>query len=257
MRSRNIKPGFFKNEHLAELSAADRLLFIGLWCLADREGRLEDRPKRIKMELMPMDNYDVSSGLDGLEHGGFITRYVIEGKGIIEIGSFCKHQSPHGTEKDSELPDSNGMLTANERGKNGQVTGQKRLINVKERESEVNKRPDSLIPDSLIPDSLNNKQRPAKPASGLSASDLVSMGVDPDVARDFLVIRKAKKTPLTATALKGIESEAAKAGVTLSTALATCAVRGWQSFKAEWHTQSNGQTQQPQQQTGYKEYRPK
>ena len=267
MRSRNIKPGFFKNEHLAELSAADRLLFIGLWCLADREGRLEDRPKRIKMELMPMDNYDVSSGLDGLEHGGFITRYVIEGKGIIEIGSFCKHQSPHGTEKDSELPDANGMLTVHERGKNGQVTGQKRLINVKEREPEVNKRPDSLIPDSLIPDSLipdslipdslNNKQRPAKPASGLSASDLVAMGVDEQVAIDFLSIRRAKKSPLTTTALKGIEKEAEKAGVTLSTALATCAVRGWQSFKAEWHTQSNGQTQQPQQQTGYKEYRPK
>ena len=165
MRSRNIKPGFFKNEHLAELSAADRLLFIGLWCLADREGRLEDRPKRIKMELMPMDNYDASSGLDGLEHGGFITRYVIEGKGIIEIGSFCKHQSPHGTEKDSELPDSNGMLTANERGKNGQVTGHKRLINVKERESEVNKRPDSLIPDSLIPDSPKPVVAPAKPSS--------------------------------------------------------------------------------------------
>jgi hypothetical protein len=256
MRSRNIKPGFFKNEHLAELSAADRLLFIGLWCLAaDREGRLEDRPKRIKMELMPMDNYDVSSGLDGLEHGGFITRYVIEGQSIIEIGSFCKHQSPHGTEKDSELPDSNGMLTVHERGKNGQVTGQKRLINVKERESEVSKRPDSLNPDSLNPDSLNNKQRPAKPASGLSASDLVNMGVDAEVARDFLAIRKAKKAPLTATALKGIESEAAKASVTLSTALATCAVRGWQSFKADWYKPAD--QQQPQQQTGYKEYRPK
>lgn len=101
------------------------------------------------------------------------------------------------------------------------------------------------------------ENKPAKPSAGLSASDLVAKGVDEQVAIDFLSIRRAKKSPLTTTALKGIEKEAEKAGVTLSTALATCAIRGWQSFKAEWHTQPNGQTQQPQQQTGYKEYRPK
>ena len=46
-RARNIKPGFFANENLAECDPLARLLFAGLWCLADREGRLEDRPKRI------------------------------------------------------------------------------------------------------------------------------------------------------------------------------------------------------------------
>ena len=51
-RARNIKPGFFDNETLGELPALTRLLFIGLWCLADREGRLQDRPKRIKKELL-------------------------------------------------------------------------------------------------------------------------------------------------------------------------------------------------------------
>ena len=50
-RARNIKPGFFKNEFLADLPFETRLLFIGLWTLADREGRLEDRPRKIKMEL--------------------------------------------------------------------------------------------------------------------------------------------------------------------------------------------------------------
>ena len=45
MRARNIKPGFFKNDALAELDFAGRLLFIGLWGIADRAGRLEDRPK--------------------------------------------------------------------------------------------------------------------------------------------------------------------------------------------------------------------
>ena len=62
-RARNIKPSFFTNEDLVELPFEDRLLFIGLWTLADREGRLEDRPKRIKMAVFPADNVDVDASL--------------------------------------------------------------------------------------------------------------------------------------------------------------------------------------------------
>lgn len=77
------------------------------------------------------------------------------------------------------------------------------------------------------------KTKTAKP-SGLSASDLTAFGVDAQVANDFLAIRKAKKAPLTLTALKGIEHESTKAGITLAQALATCAVRGWAGFNAQW-----------------------
>jgi len=158
-RSRNIKPGLFTNELIAELPAFDRLLFIGLWCLADREGRLEDRPKRIKMELFPCDDYAVADGLSHLAGAGFISRYQINGSPIIEIDNFQKHQSPHGTEKDSVLPGKDGMLTVNERKANGVVTGKKRMVHVSSGEPNVNPtlanvNPPSnnaLIPDSLIP----------------------------------------------------------------------------------------------------------
>jgi hypothetical protein len=158
-RSRNIKPGLFTNELIAELPAFDRLLFIGLWCLADREGRLEDRPKRIKMELFPCDDYAVDGGLSHLAGAGFISRYQINGSPIIEIDNFQKHQSPHGTEKDSILPGKDGRLTINERKANGVVTGKKRSVHVPSEgingESTLsNVNPPSnnaLIPDSLIP----------------------------------------------------------------------------------------------------------
>jgi hypothetical protein len=52
-RSRNIKPGFFKNEDLAGLPFWQRLLYIGLWTECDREGRCEDRPVKLKMALFP------------------------------------------------------------------------------------------------------------------------------------------------------------------------------------------------------------
>lgn len=55
---------------------------------------------------------------------------------------------------------------------------------------------------------------------------------------DFVALRKAKRAPLTATALEGIVSEAAKAGWTLQDALAECCQRGWQGFKAAWVTAS-------------------
>lgn len=59
-------------------------------------------------------------------------------------------------------------------------------------------------------------------------------GVAESVWTDFVAIRKAKRAPLTVTALEGIEREAAKAGMTLAEALAMCCSRGWQGFNAEW-----------------------
>ena len=67
-RARNIKPSFFTNDVLAEIDPLGRLLFIALWTMADREGRLEDRPKRIKAEALPYDdaNADVKAQRDAL-----------------------------------------------------------------------------------------------------------------------------------------------------------------------------------------------
>lgn len=58
--------------------------------------------------------------------------------------------------------------------------------------------------------------------------------VSESVWSDFLAVRKAKKAPLTQTALDGIQREAAKAGMGLADALALCCARGWQGFKADW-----------------------
>src|SRR5574337_893552 len=52
---------------------------------------------------------------------------------------------------------------------------------------------------------------------------------------DFLTLRKAKKAPLTETALEGIEREARKAGILLEEALRTCCEMGWQGFRAQWY----------------------
>ncbi|EJO27493.1 Replication protein 15, partial [Achromobacter marplatensis] len=93
------------NEDLAELPALHRLLFIYLWMLADREGRLEDRPKRIAAKALPYDrDADVEEILTALQRFGFIDRYQVDGKAVIQVVAFAKHQSPHVHESESELP---------------------------------------------------------------------------------------------------------------------------------------------------------
>lgn len=103
-RARNLKPSFFTNDKLAEIEPLGRLLFQGLWCIADREGRLEDRPKRIKAELLPYDDCEVGKLLNQLDAHGFILRYQTTGQHYIQILAFTKHQSPHFKEGQSTIP---------------------------------------------------------------------------------------------------------------------------------------------------------
>lgn len=159
MRSRNLKPGFFKNEQLAEMPVESRLLFAGLWCMADRAGRLEDRPKRIKIELFPGDAFDVDSLLNQLVGGGLIVRYEAGGVRCIQVLNFLKHQHPHQKEPPSTLPESGacpGLLYIEPStspvpapDKPEASPGAARLI------------PSSLIPDSgsLIPESSPPESR--------------------------------------------------------------------------------------------------
>jgi hypothetical protein len=59
-------------------------------------------------------------------------------------------------------------------------------------------------------------------------------GVSEQVWNDFIALRKAKRAPLSPTALSVIAKEAEKAAMHIEEALTECVTRGWQSFKAEW-----------------------
>lgn len=145
-RARNIKPSLFKNEILGEADPLLTILFEGLWCLADREGRLEDRPKRIKAEIFPYRELPNFNGyLTELERLEFILRYEVDNVRYIQVKNFKKHQSPHKTEKPSVIPEPPLKSDSCE------VT-EKAPLNNETLTDEA-----ALIPDSLIPDSLSNK----------------------------------------------------------------------------------------------------
>ena len=125
-RLRTIKPGFFLDEDLAECQPLARLLFAGLWCIADREGRLEDRPRRIKVEVLPYDDCDCDALLGELEAHGFIVRYEAAGSRYIVVPTFARHQNPHCKEAASTIPPppENPAKSSGAPDKHGACTGQ-------------------------------------------------------------------------------------------------------------------------------------
>lgn len=114
MRSRMLKASFFVNDQVASLSPLTRILFQGLWCLADREGRLENRPLRIRAAVLPFDDCDVEAMIDDIERTGLIATYVVHGQKLIQVTGFAKHQKVHPKEQSSELP---GLEASKSRGK--------------------------------------------------------------------------------------------------------------------------------------------
>ena len=198
-RARNIKPSFFINENLVELSFETRLLFIGLWTLADRQGYLEDKPKKIKMALFPADDVNVDQMLSELQEHKFLVRYVSNNRKCIFLPKFTKHQNPHHKESINDVPRYNPEQDLGKPEADlGQAQDQANVgINVSENQNYIsdlnsiaydddNQSPrqaldktqsspaDILIPDSLnlIPDSLNLNTENRDPRFDLSLSDV-------------------------------------------------------------------------------------
>lgn len=215
-RARNLKPGFFTNEELAEVAPLGRILFAGLWTQADRAGRLEDRPRRLKAELLPYDDCDVDALLGALAERGFIVRYAVEGRRLLQIVQFTKHQNPHVREPDSTLPapgaaaeatviapDEHCASTVQEQVGRGHSTG-----------------PARLIPDSPLP-------QPDSEDTGARERDALPPGVD---AATWRAWRKHKGRKQTATAealqIKHL-SEWQRAGHDPQRIVETALANGW------------------------------
>ena len=100
-RIRTVKPEFFTSEDIVSLSAFARLLYIALWCEADKEGRLEWKPRTFKMRYLPADSVDVDALCGELIERRLVVLY---GNGLAYIPGFAKHQHINPRESASTLP---------------------------------------------------------------------------------------------------------------------------------------------------------
>jgi uncharacterized phage protein (TIGR02220 family) len=101
-RIRTIKPEFFTSEDIVALQPFARLLYIALWCEADREGRLAWRPQTFKMRYLPADNVDITVLCEELTDRKLVQLY---GDGYAFIPGFASHQHVNPREAASKLPE--------------------------------------------------------------------------------------------------------------------------------------------------------
>ncbi|WP_304668698.1 replication protein [Neisseria polysaccharea] len=79
------------------------------------------------------------------------------------------------------------------------------------------------------------KSKPAKPTRHETELALLAdYGITGQVAEDFLQVRKAKRQPLTATAMKLLAADAEKCGMTALQVVEYAIGNGWGSFRADW-----------------------
>jgi hypothetical protein len=104
-RIRTIKPELFLDEDLGALSGDHLALFVGLLTLADREGRMEWRPGRVKATLFPYRPVDVVALAADLDEIGKVQLYETAGVALLWVPGFVRHQRPHPKEPASVLPE--------------------------------------------------------------------------------------------------------------------------------------------------------
>ncbi|QPE04110.1 hypothetical protein IT882_13000 [Microbacterium schleiferi] len=97
-RQRAIRPDQWTHPGLLRASKEARLTGMGLWGIADDEGRLEIRPDLIAGALYPGDPTMTSDVIEThlleLDEAGFVTLYQSGGRGWMELSSPLVTQRP-------------------------------------------------------------------------------------------------------------------------------------------------------------------
>lgn len=109
-RIRTVKPELLKHELLFDLEKQTglpmRIAWVGMFTIADREGRFEWRPRTLKAEIMPYDEgLDFSRLLEAWEKAKMIYRYEVNGESFGWIPTFDRHQTINQREAQSDLPE--------------------------------------------------------------------------------------------------------------------------------------------------------
>jgi hypothetical protein len=106
---RTTKPEFWADEDLADLPRDARLLYMGLWNLADEWARLRGRADYIKGQLFPYDEDLDPAAIDGLlkllAEAGKVVRYTVAGRAYMFLPNLSKHQRLEPDKVPSRLPE--------------------------------------------------------------------------------------------------------------------------------------------------------
>ena len=170
------------------------------------------------MEVTGLSNRSIITACESLVEMGLLERSGGERKlNIYSVKAFEMSQT--GEKSSSDEPGEKTSPT----GENFSPTGEKSSSDLVKKVHTQNNNKNTV--------QNNNKKNTKKSESDL----LAEFGIVGQLAEDFLKLRKAKNAPITETALKGFQREAAKAGISLSNAITIAIERNWRGFSASWN----------------------
>lgn len=170
------------------------------------------------MEVTGLSNRSIITACESLVEMGLLERSGGERKlNIYSVKAFEMSQT--GEKSSSDEPGEKTSPT----GENFSPTGEKSSSDLVKKVHTQNNNKNTI--------QNNNKKNTKKSESDL----LAEFGIVGQLAEDFLKLRKAKNAPITETALKGFQREAAKAGISLSNAITIAIERNWRGFSASWN----------------------
>ena len=82
---------------------------------------------------------------------------------------------------------------------------------------------------NISPTEINNKGKRFD-----FKNSLIEIGVSPEVADDWMQVRKAKRASNTETAFRRIKNEIDKSGLSANECITIAVARSWQGFQADW-----------------------
>ena len=207
-RIRTIKPEFFTSEDIVNLSPLARLLYIALWCEADRDGRLSWKPKTFKMRYFPGDSANIDKLCDELRQACLVMVYIVNDQQYAFIPTFHAHQHINPREAKSQLPEPPANVN---------TTREARVSDASAR-----------VSDTQVGREGKGREIYARPSD-----------VSEQVWQDYIQLRKTKKAPVNRTVIDGVMAEAKKVSISLQDALEMQVQRGWQGFDSSWVTSTN------------------
>lgn len=96
--------------------------------------------------------------------------------------------------------------------------------------AEMQNLPNTYIQSTYIsPTEINNKGKWFD-----FKNSLIEIGVSPEVADDWMQVRKAKRASNTKTAFRRIKNEIDKSGLSANECITIAVARSWQGFQADW-----------------------
>lgn len=207
-RIRTIKPEFFTSEDIVSLTPLARLLYVALWCEADREGRLVWKPKTFKMRYFPGDSCNIEKLCDELRESQLVLVYVVNDLSYGFIPTFHAHQHINPREQKTQLPEPPANVF---------ITRESRVSDASARDSDVQGGREG-----------KGKEIYVRPAD-----------VSDQVWEDYKAHRKAKKSTISNTVIDNLRVDAKKVGLSLEQAMQLQIKRGWTGFEPSWVTAAN------------------